>query len=235
MTANNSPEESLRLNKYIARRLAIGRRQVDDLISRGKVLVNGERPELGARVTPADTVTVRGKKLDTESQTHTYIALNKPTGYVCSRRQQGDTPTIYAILPQQYQRLKPVGRLDKESSGLLLLTDDGDFAHRMTHPSFHKQKSYEVVLDKSLEPLHRQMISDFGVDLADGKSKLALERLTDGDDKAWRVQMHEGRNRQIRRTFAALGYTVTQLHRTTFGAYTIGTLKKGAFIPVDPA
>lgn len=217
-----------RLNKYIAARLSIGRRAADDLIARGDVLVNGAQPELGAQVSDADAVTVKGKPL-TEKQAYTYLAFNKPIGYVCSRKQQGDSPTIYAILPQKYHHLKPVGRLDKDSSGLLLLTNDGDFAHRMTHPSFRKQKSYEVTLDTPLQPLHRQMISDFGIDLPDGKSKLALERLHDGNDKAWRVGMHEGRNRQIRRTFAALGYEVVALHRTVFGPYRLDSLKPGAF------
>ena len=218
-----------RLNKHLAARLAIGRRAADDLIEHGDVLVNGVQPQLGAQVNDADKITIKGKPLTTETQSFTYLALNKPVGYVCSRRQQGDNPTIYAILPQQYHHLKPVGRLDKDSSGLLLLTNDGDFAHRMTHPSFHKQKSYEVTLDTPLQPLHRQMISDIGIDLPDGKSKLGLERLHDGNDTAWRITMHEGRNRQIRRTFAALGYNVTRLHRTDFGVYALGDLKPGAF------
>lgn len=221
-----------RLNKFIAARLSIGRRAADDLIERGHVLVNGTHPDLGAQVSETDRITVKGKPL-AEEQAFTYIAFNKPVGYVCSRRQQGDAPTIYAILPQKYHHLKPVGRLDKDSSGLLLLTNDGDFAHRMTHPSFRKQKSYEVVLDAPLQPLHRQMIADFGIDLPDGKSKLALERLHDGNDRAWRVGMHEGRNRQIRRTFAALGYDVTRLHRTVFGPYHLDTLQPGAFEIVD--
>lgn len=222
-----------RLNKFIAARLSIGRRAADDLIERGHVLVNGAHPDLGAQVSETDTITVKGKPL-AEEQTYTYLAFNKPVGYVCSRRQQGDNPTIYAILPQQYHHLKPVGRLDKDSSGLLLLTNDGDFAHRMTHPSFHKQKSYEVTLDAPLQPLHRQMISDFGLDLPDGKSKLILERLQDGNDKAWRVGMHEGRNRQIRRTFAALGYDVIKLHRTHFGPYSLGNLKPGTLEQTTP-
>lgn len=223
-----------RLNKFIAARLSIGRRAADDLIARGDVLVNGARPELGAQVSDADAITIKGKPLSEETQTYTYLAFNKPVGYVCSRRQQGDSPTIYAILPQKYHHLKPVGRLDKDSSGLLLLTNDGDFAHRMTHPSFRKQKSYEVTVDAPLQPLHRQMISDFGLDLPDGKSKLSLERLHEGNDKAWRVGMHEGRNRQIRRTFAALGYDVVKLHRTTFGPYSLGTLALGTFEIVRP-
>jgi pseudouridine synthase len=157
-----------------------------------------------------------------------YVAFNKPVGYVCSRRRQGDNPTIYELLPAEYRTLKPVGRLDKDSSGLILLSNDGDFALRMTHPRYSKVKRYDVAIDKPLEPLHQQMISDFGVDLDDGKSQLTLERISN-DRTKWVVIMSEGRNRQIRRTFAALGYIVTQLHRTNFGNYTLNNLAPGEF------
>ena len=219
--------EAVRLNKYIASALAIGRRQVDYLIEKGKVLVNGERPALGARVHANDHITVDGKPLADQAKPYVYLALNKPTGYICSRRQQGESPTIYSLLPVGYRHLKPVGRLDKDSSGLLLLTNDGDFAHRMTHPRFIKIKQYEVTLDKSLQPLHRQMISEFGITLPDGPSKLGLERIGKDTDNTWLVIMHEGRNRQIRRTFAALGYGVVTLHRTQFGPYQLGKLAEG--------
>jgi 23S rRNA pseudouridine2605 synthase len=109
------------------------------------------------------------------------------------------------------------------------LTNDGDLANELTHPSRQKLKIYEITLDKSLEPLHRQMISDHGLKLEDGLSKLQLGRKTDGKDKDWIVTMHEGRNRQIRRTFAALGYEVRVLHRTQFGVYTLDDLKEGTF------
>ena len=170
---------------------------------------------------------MEGKKIE-EKEQFTYLTLNKPEGYVSSRKQQGDNPTLYSLIPSEYHALKPVGRLDKDSSGLLLLTDDGDFAYQMTHPKFYKVKVYEITLDKALEPLHQQMISDYGIQLEDGPSKLSLERVGD-TRKDWIVTMHEGRNRQIRRTFLALGYGVITLHRTSFGAYHIGNLKSGKF------
>ena len=221
-------DDSTRLNKFIAQHFRLGRRAADELIAAGKVTLNGERPTLGARVFIGDTVAVQGRVVTAtpsdETGHFTYIALNKPVGYVCSRRQQGNAPTIYSLLPAEYQHLKSVGRLDKDSSGLLLLTNDGDLAHRFTHPSFKKIKQYKVTLDQPLQPLHQQMISDIGVNLPDGRSQLQLERLHDDDSMAWRVTMHEGRNRQIRRTFAALGYTVTALHRTRFGNLTLDDL-----------
>lgn len=229
-------QQPIRLNKYIAQQLAIGRRAADDLISAGKVQVNGQPPQLGARVQIDDEVIVQGKRLQVaHAPAFLYVLIDKPTGYVCSRRQQGDTPTIYQLLPPKYQHLKPVGRLDKNSSGLLLLTNDGDLAHQLMHPSFHKTKVYEVALDQPLAPLHHQMIADHGVVLPDGPSKLQLQRMRDGDDTQWQVTMHEGRNRQIRRTFAALGYEVTALRRTQFGALTLAQLggKPLALVPAD--
>lgn len=228
------PDQSsgTRLNKFIARHTGISRREADELISSGDVQINGEHAPLGAHVTETDVVSVRGKRV-TPLTSATTLLLNKPVGYVCSRRRQGESPTIYELLPEQYHSLKPVGRLDRDSSGLVLLTDDGDFAHSMTHPSFHKKKVYEVTLDKPLQPLHRQMISDFGVMLEDGKSQFELERLHDGDDTQWKITMTEGRNRQIRRTFAAIGYTVYTLHRTNFGQYMITSLNGSAYTAAE--
>lgn len=205
--------------------LGVSRRQADELIEQGQILINQQVAKLGARVGLDDQVFHKGAEI--KPRVNQYILLHKPTGYVCSRRRQGDTPTIYELLPQNLHHLKPVGRLDKDSSGLILLTNDGDFAFKMTHPSFQKQKRYLVTLDKPLEPLHRQMISDFGINLPDGRSQLTLTRQHDGDETRWIVEMSEGRNRQIRRTFSSLGYTVIKLHRTNFGNYALGDIKRG--------
>lgn len=217
--------EPTRLNKYLALHLGISRREADELIEKGKVTVNGTVASLGSQVHDNDEVTVNGKTLG-GTTAYRYVLFNKPVGYVCSRKAQGDNPTIYDLLPSDMASLKPVGRLDKDSSGLLILTNDGDFAHQMTHPSFRKVKIYEVSLDHPLEPLHQQMIADYGVEIGDGTSKLSLERVDD-DRKDWVVTMSEGRNRQIRRTFGALGYTVTALHRTNFGPYGLADLVSG--------
>lgn len=220
-------QSSTRLNKYLAHALGISRREADDLIARGKVTIDTLPATMGAQVHPGSSVIVQGKPVQTQND-YSYVAFHKPVGYVCSRKAQGDNPTIYDLLPAGMASLKPVGRLDKNSSGILLLTNDGDFAHRMTHPKFSKTKIYEVALDKSLEPLHQQMIVDYGVEIGDGASKLILEKRTE-DRKGWIVTMHEGRNRQIRRTFAALGYEVTVLHRTNFGTFAVHGLPPGAY------
>lgn len=222
-------DNTLRLNKHIALQLGVSRREADELIAAGKVTINGTAAILGARFDPADTITVSGKSLATEAIAYTYLAFNKPVGYVCSRRAQGDDETIYAIIPKEYHHLKPVGRLDRDSSGLILLTNDGDFAFRMTHPKFAKTKVYHAKLDHDLEPLHQQMISDIGIQLDDGRSQLTLAKLSDDRRDEWQVTMAEGRNRQIRRTFGALGYTVKRLHRVQFGNYSLGDMKRGAF------
>lgn len=219
----------LRLNKFLATNLGVSRREADNLISAGKVLVNKKPAEIGARVEDNDEVVVDGRVISSVSLI--YLALNKPAGYVCSRKRQGDTPTMYELLPEKYQSLKSVGRLDKDSSGLILLTNDGDFAFQMTHPKFVKTKIYEARIDRALEPLHQQMIADFGVQLPDGRSQLGLEKLDD-DRMFWRITMSEGRNRQIRRTFEALGYKVTALHRTNFGRYGLSGLESGKYIEI---
>lgn len=214
----------IRLNKFLATQLSLGRRAADDLIAQGKVLINGKKALLGSRAHPGDDIKVNGWPLQAEAREFTYLLMNKPKGYICSRRQQGDTPTIYELIPKNLHHLKTVGRLDKDSSGLILLTNNGDIAHQLTHPSFTKIKKYEITLSAPLAPLHHQMINDSGITLPDGPSRLQLERLKDGDDTKWRVTMHEGRNRQIRRTFQALGYEVTRLHRTHFGPFDISEL-----------
>lgn len=232
MTDEISQPDTIRLNKHLALQLGVSRREADELIEKGKVTVNGEVAILGGRIHPDDTVTANGKPVSEKTPLQ-YVALNKPVGYVCSRRAQGDNPTIYSFLPANMSVLKPVGRLDKDSSGLLLLTNDGDFAFRMTHPKFAKTKVYEVQLDHTLEPLHQQMISDYGVQLEDGISKFTVMRLEDREATTYQITMKEGRNRQIRRTFTALGYTVTMLHRVQFGNYSVDDIKPKHFAFVD--
>jgi len=224
MTAT-PPQE--RLNKYLALQLGISRREADDLIERKKVTVNNIPATLGGRFTTGDLIMVNNKAVTADASMQ-YILFNKPVGYVCSRKAQGDNPTIYALLPNEFSTLKPVGRLDKDSSGLILLSNDGDFAFRMTHPKFNKKKVYHVQLDHPLEPLHQQMISDFGVQLEDGKSQFIVSRID--DHPTYEIIMTEGRNRQIRRTFSALGYEVTKLHRVQFGNYSLNDLKSGTFV-----
>ena len=220
----------IRLNKFLAERLGVSRREADDMISIGSIFIDGKPANLGAKIDKNSKVCYNSKIIPFETD-FLYVAFNKPVGYVCSRRSQGQIPTIYKILPKEYQKLKTVGRLDKDSSGLILLTNDGDFAFQMTHPKFHKEKIYQVELDRPLEPLHQQMISDYGVMLDDGPSKFMV--VNSGDRTHFTVTLSEGRNRQIRRTFASLGYKVKTLHRTRFGIFELNNLKPGKSQIID--
>ncbi len=227
MDTSQPHNDGIRLNKLLAEALGISRREADEAIEHGLVTINGELARLGSRVQRADDmVCYKDAPVGIESHAYRYIVLHKPVGYVCSRKQQGDAPTIYSLLPSEMASLKPVGRLDKDSSGIILLTDDGDFAHLMTHPRYAKVKRYEVTLNTPLQPLHQQMISDNGVLLPDGPSKFSVSSI-EGQDVTYEVILREGRNRQIRRTFAALGYEVAALHRTSFGPYELNDLAVG--------
>ena len=209
-------DQTIRLNKFLAERLGVSRREADELIAAGKITIDDKIAILGARIPqPTDTnidklpkVCYNNKTIPFETN-YTYLAFNKPVGYVCSRRSQGSSPTIYDIIPKKYHHLKTVGRLDKDSSGLILLTNDGDFAYQLTHPKFRKTKIYEVELDRPLEPLHQQIISDYGVMLDDGPSRFKVFKQEQGASTSYLVTLTEGRTRQIRRTFAAVGYKVT--------------------------
>ena len=217
----------MRINKYVALATGLGRRKADKVIQDGAILVNGAVATKGINVSTNDSVFYNGKKLLIPEELTT-IMLHKPVGYVCSRNGQGSR-TIYDLLPKTLHHLKPVGRLDKDSSVLLLLTNDGTLANQLTHPAFTKTKVYEVTLNSALTKLDWSSIHEQGIVLPDGPSKLFLERLEPFNDKNWQVTMHEGRNRQIRRTFAALGYRVTKLHRTHFDNYKLGILPSGKF------
>lgn len=221
--------EYIRLNKYLAHRLGISRRLADQKIENGQVRVNNTVAMLGRTIqTDRDVITIDSNVITPHVKRYTYLLVNKPVGYVCSRRQQGESPTIYKLLPRQYQHLKVAGRLDKDSCGLVLLTDDGDTIFKLTHPKFGKQKTYQVGLNKPLTSEDKKKIES-GVMLEDGASKFLVSVIPakagiSKKPNLYKVVMSEGRNRQIRRTFKALGYTVTHLERVQLGKYKVGSL-----------
>lgn len=216
----------MRINKYVALATGMSRRAADTVIATGQVKVNGQTPTIGYDTQPSDLITLSGRPLKVATVTQT-ILFNKPVGYVVSRDGQG-SPTVYDLLPPNFHHLKPIGRLDKNSSGLLLLTNDGNLANELTHPRYYKTKIYLANLDKPLQPAHQKQIAEDGVLLDDGLSKLQLISL-DNRGINWKISMHEGRNRQIRRTFKALGYEVTKLHRTHFGPYALKDIRAGSY------
>ena len=218
----------MRINQYIATASGISRRAADRAIIAGRVYINDRVATVGQLVEDSHVFKFDGEELTLPHQTTTLI-MNKPVGYVCSREGQGSR-TIYDLMPVEFYRLKSVGRLDKDSSGLLLLTDDGQLANRLTHPSFAKQKIYTVTLNHPLKGDDHRKI-EHGVTLEDGDSAFKLKKLN--DDTSWEITMHEGRNRQIRRTFAKLGYDTLALKRLSFGDYFLNDLAVGSFKIVD--
>ena len=217
----------MRLNKWIAAHSHYSRRKADELIAAGRVTINGHTAGMGVQVTETDKISIDQKPVQASFNTKTMtLMINKPVGYVCSRKGQG-APTVYSLIPVQFHHLDIVGRLDKDSAGLLLLTNDGELHQRLTHPSYEKEKVYRVLLSGPLSAEHEAQIKQ-GVELTDGISKLGLKALDD-TRRYWEVRMHEGRNRQIRRTFATLLYGVESLTRFAFGEYTLGTLTSGTY------
>ncbi len=210
----------MRINQYLARHTELSRRSADAAVTAGRVEINGILARPGDTVIDSDVVTLDGQAISERAELIT-VLFHKPVGYVVSRDGQG-SKTIYDMLPKEYQHLNPVGRLDKDSSGLLVLTNDGDLANQLTHPRYSKEKIYEVELDKPLKANDRAQIEEGIIIEGTYLSKLTLE--SRGDKTKWLVILSEGKNRQIRRTFSALGYTVTRLHRTHFGPYELGSL-----------
>ncbi|MBW3569085.1 pseudouridine synthase [Candidatus Parcubacteria bacterium] len=234
----------MRLNRYLALHAGLSRRAGDRAIEQGRVYVDGLPAKLGQAVLPDSEVSLDGEKISPEIKTQT-IMLHKPIGYVCSKAGQG-SQTIYDLLPKDLHHLNPIGRLDKDSSGLLLLTNDGLLANKLAHPRYQKTKAYEIEIDRPLSEPDFHKITRAGVDIGDSKpSSFRLEarsmsqESSSGSKKhascflphtsAWQVTLAEGRNRQIRRTFAVLGYKIRLLRRVEFGPYKLDNLTSGSF------
>ena len=217
----------MRLNKFVALALDISRRKADQLISDGKISINNQTAAFNYEPKPTDKIEYNNQLLKVAAGPQIILMLNKPTGIVCSREGQGSN-TIYDIIPRKYHSLNPIGRLDKDSSGLLIMTNDGHLHQELSHPSKLKNKTYQIVINKLLSDADRKSINR-GIKLDDGISRLQLEPWNGSNGRRWIVTMHEGRNRQIRRTFAHLGYKVTQLNRIQFGPYELGQLDAGHF------
>ncbi len=217
----------MRLNKYISENTSYSRRKADHLISIGSVTINNKPATLGQEVNDQDQVFIDDKIVRPIHSKTAILILNKPVGYVCSRNGQG-SKTVYDILPLEFRNYNYIGRLDKDSSGLILLTNSGQLVNELSHPSNQKLKTYNVMLDK---PLNQNVINTLnrGVKLADGTSKIQVTPLY-SNGKNIEVTMIEGRNRQIRRTFESLGFKVVKLHRIKFADYILGNLKPGAYI-----
>lgn len=228
---------TVRLQKFLSQAGVASRRAAETLMQEGRVRVNGApATELGVKVDPErDVVEVDGRRI--EPATPVWIALHKPRGYVTTRHDPEGRSTVYALLPAEHHTLFHVGRLDLDSEGLLLLTNDGDTAERLQHPRYEVERVYEVEIDGVLaDPTHRLLLR--GVELEDGPARvLALERLTTarGGRERWSVTLREGRNREVRRLFDAVGHRVQRLKRVRFGPIELGRLKSGEWRQLLPA
>lgn len=239
----------LRLQRFLARSGVASRRGSEDLMSAGRVAVNGQVVrELGTKVDPTrDVVSVDGKVVTWGAES-AYLMLHKPAGYLCTMRDPRGRATVAELMPLgDYPGLFCVGRLDKDTTGLLLFTTDGVAAQRLLHPSFEKSKRYVALLDA---PLSDRAIERLGHGLAleDGPCAPALARRLEGADReglpeAYRlapvgqvaqIVIHEGRKHQVKRMFEAVGRHVEKLHRASFGPLELGDLPEGAWRPLAP-
>ena len=220
-------KNEVRLNKFIANSGVCSRREADTLIQAGVVTVNGEViTELGSKVNIFDDdIRFNGERLKGEQKV--YIVMNKPSGYVTTASDPHAEKTVMDLLKGCTSRVYPVGRLDKKTTGVLMFTNDGEIAEKLTHPSYDKKKIYQVVLDKPLAQEDYESILS-GISLADGDIKAdELEYIEEGDKRKLGIEIHSGKNRIVRRIFDSLGYDVKNLDRVYFAGLTKKGLKKG--------
>ena len=218
----------MRLNRYLAQSGLCSRREADDYITAGLVTVNGEIiTELGTKVMPGDEVKFSDSVVKGEKKV--YLVLNKPKGYVTTLDDPHATKTVMDLVKDACsERIYPVGRLDKNSLGLLIFTNDGDMTRQLTHPSYQKKKIYQVSLDKPLTRADMDKISE-GITLEDGEIYADEISYVKEDKKEIGIEIHSGRNRIVRRIFEHLGYTVQKLDRVYYAGLTKKNLKRGAW------
>ena len=225
----------MRLNRFVAQSGVCSRREADDLIAAGRIAVNGAAvTALGTKVDPAkDKITYDGRPLSGERLV--YILMNKPKEYVTTVEDPHADRTVIDLLKGKVrERIYPVGRLDKNTTGVLLLTNDGDLTRELTHPSFEKRKIYHVFLDKPVAEEHMAALAA-GVELEDGPMQVDQAAYVEQNRKEVGVEIHSGRNRIVRRLFEHLGYRVVKLDRVYFAGFTKEGLRRGFWRELTPA
>ena len=224
---NFDPTEPLRLNKFLANAGVCSRREADEFIQAGVVTVNGEVvTELGTKILRTDEVKFHDTPVSLEKKV--YVLLNKPKDYVTTSDDPQQRKTVMDLVKDVCpERIYPVGRLDRNTTGVLLLTNDGDLASKLTHPKFLKKKVYHVHLDKNLTSHDMEQIRE-GITLEDGEIKADAVEYADEHDKSQvGIEIHRGKNRVVRRIFESLGYRVTKLDRVQFAGLTKKNLRRG--------
>ena len=226
------PFQPVRLNKYIAQSGYCARRKADEYIEQGKVWVNGKIvKELGTKVLPSDEIVIAGKPL--RPQNLYYILLNKPKGTVTTTADEKGRKTVMDLVETAVPegiRIFPVGRLDRDTTGVLLFTNDGELATRLMHPSFQIEKIYQVTTADEVDFEVLEAMVEKGVLLEEGLAKVAFAAYTDEEDhRKIGLVLHEGKNRQVRRMFEALKHEVVLLQRTHYGELNLKRLKRGEY------
>ena len=222
-------EDAIRLNKFLANAGICSRREADVLIATGVVTINGVTiTELGYKIKPEDVVQYDGETINAEKKR--YVLLNKPKGFITTMEDPRGRKTVMTLVSKACkERIYPVGRLDRETTGLLLFTNDGDMAKKLTHPRYQSKKLYHVELNKSVNKEDFDKLLK-GVDLEDGRSKVdQVSFVTDASSKEVGVEIHSGKNRIVRRLFEALGYEVIKLDRVQFSTLTKKDLPRGMY------
>ncbi len=229
---SKTPDE-VRLNKFIANAGVCSRREADTLIQDGKIKVNGKVvTTLGYKVKPRDRVTYQGKVLKGERLI--YVLLNKPKDYITTTEDPKQRKTVMQLVKNACkERIVPVGRLDRNTTGLLLFTNDGDLHKKLSHPSYQVKKVYHVYLDRPIDYKDYQSLVE-GLQLDDGPIKVDALEIVSADKTELGIQLHSGRNRIVRRMFEHLGYEVTKLDRVMFAGLTKRDLPRGKWRRLAP-
>ncbi len=221
----------IKLQKFIADCGYCSRRRAEELIVKKKVKVNKKVASVGMRVDENDKIFVEGKALQKKEKEHIYVMLNKPKNYTCTHRKIENEKNIFKLINLK-ERLFIIGRLDKDSHGLVLLTNDGSFAYKLTHPSFSHEKEYLVMLDKNLNTEVEKEITS-GIDIGE-KTLAKAKNIEKVNSKKYKITLTEGKHRQIRRSFGALGFTVLDIKRVRIDKYKLGNLKRGTWRHFTP-
>ena len=220
----------VRLQKYLAECGVASRRKSEELIDQGKVKVNGNIASIGDKINPKrDTVTVSGKKI-VKQKSHTYIMLHKPRGFITTMSDEMDRKCVAQLVKDVPGRVYPVGRLDRDSEGMLLFTNDGEFANAMTHPARHVPKTYRVTVRPSVSEEQITKLTT-GVIIEDRMTAPAEVRVVTKEEGrvVLEIILYEGRNRQIRKMCEEVGLEVARLKRTAIGSIKLGMLKQGDY------